>query len=362
MNIIGLFPLTGNGGIASWTRKFLDTFPDETYQFETIDISPASDREGKPDIKFIRITTGIKAFFRIRKGLKLLLTTRKFDILHTTTSGKLGTMRDLMVARLCKRYNVKSIMHCRYGCITEDITGCGPFAILLRRTMRLYDQIWVLDSRSFESLKKIGALADKVFLTPNSIDVTEQLDSRPKQYRKIAFCGNLLPTKGLYELIQAVIKSDAELNIIGPGTSEVIAEIGRLAGNELNLKIKLSGKLSNTQAVQKLKEADIIALPTYYDSEAFPISIIEAMSLTKMVISCPRAAIPDMLTSLDGTLCGILVEPKSADAIADAITWCQKNKEKADLMCVAAYQKVYSAYRKEIVYDIYRENYNRLYI
>jgi len=94
---------------------------------------------------------------------------------------------------------------------------------------------------------------------------------------------------------------------------------------------------------------------------ASPISIIEAMSLTKMVISCDRAAIPDMLTALDGSRCGLLVEPKSSDAIKNAIEWCQSHKEEADEMCMKAYQKVVSCYSKEIVYDLYRNQYRTLY-
>ena len=72
----------------------------------------------------------------------------------------------------------------------------------------------------------------------------------------------------------------------------------------------------------------MIALPTYYPSEAFPISILEAMSRGKMVISCPRAAIKDMLTAVDGKPCGILVREKSVDDIVDAIKWCQENRGK----------------------------------
>lgn len=71
-----------------------------------------------------------------------------------------------------------------------------------------------------------------------------------------------------------------------------------------------------------------MALPTYYPWEAFPISIIEAMSLTRMVISCPRAAVKDMLTDLEGKPCGMLVEPKSTAAIVEAITGARPTKRK----------------------------------
>ena len=79
-----------------------------------------------------------------------------------------------------------------------------------------------------------------------------------------------------------------------------------------------------------------------------------------MVISCPRAAVKDMLTDLEGKPCGMLVAPKSADAIVEAIEWLQSHKNEADEMCKKAYEKVYTCYRKEVVYDLYRTHYQEL--
>jgi len=361
MNIIGLFPLTGNGGIASWTKKFIKTFPNDEYQFTLINVSPKKPRTGGNGETIIyRICSGTSAMIRILKELRTLFKKNHYDILHTTTSGNMGSMRDYLVARLCKKHGVKTIMHCRYGCITEDIQSNGLYGILLRKAVHLYDQIWVLDSRSYNTLKENDSLKDKVFLTPNSIDITENIDPTPKEYDRVAFIGNLIPSKGLYELIDACKRMEVRLDIIGPGTDSVISHVNFLAGDELNKTIFIHGCLPNSDAVKFLHDVDIVALPTYYNSEAFPISIIEAMSLTKMVISCPRAAIKDMLTSIDGKPCGLLVQPRSSDAIVEAINWCQTHKEEADEICKKAYEKVYTCYRKEVVYDLYRSNYNKI--
>jgi len=109
-----------------------------------------------------------------------------------------------------------------------------------------------------------------------------------------------------------------------------------------------------------VKTVDIVALPTYYPSEAFPMSIIEAMSYGKLVISTHRAAIPDMLTGLDGENCGILVQEKSVDDIEKAINWCVEHPVEANNLCKKAYQKVKAAYATVVVCDIYRENYQKL--
>lgn len=361
MKIIGLFPLTGNGGIASWTKKFINTFPDEAHSFTFVNISPSIARSGGLTENFLfRTFSGFSAMFRILRELKEVLKREKYDILHTTTSGNIGSFRDYQVAKLCKQYGVKTIMHCRYGCITEDILSNSYIGKLLRKSMNEFDQIWVLDSRSYNTLKNIDTLKNKVYLTPNSIDVTEDVNTAPKEYKRVAFIGNLYPTKGLYELVNACTRTDVRLDIIGPGSNEVVENIKKIASDKLGKSIFIHGRLPNTEAVKFMHDVDIVALPTYYPWEAFPISIIEAMSLSKMVISCPRAAVKDMLTDLTGNPCGILVEPKSVDAIVDAINWCQTHKEEADVMCQKAYEKVNTCYRKEVVYDLYRSLYAKL--
>ena len=361
MKIIGLFPLTGNGGIASWTKKFTKTFPDEKYQFSFVNVSPSTPRAGGlSETMLVRSLTGFTSMFRILREVKHVLKSDKYDILHTTTSGNIGSLRDYRVAKLCKMFGVKSIMHCRYGCITEDIQSKSIIGWLLRRAMTEFDQIWVLDSRSYNTLKGIEGLKDKVYLTPNSIDVTEEMNPAPKVYSRVAFIGNLYPTKGLYELVEACMRTDVRLDIIGPGADDVKAQVKKLAGDKLDKTVFIHGKLPNPEAIKFMHDVDIVALPTYYPWEAFPISIIEAMSLTKMVISCPRAAVKDMLTDLDGHPCGMLVPPKSSDAIVEAINWCQTHKEEADMMCQKAYEKVKTCYSKEVVYDLYRSLYRKL--
>lgn len=361
MKIVGLFPLTGNGGIASWTKKFMQTFPDEEHQFSFVNVSPATPRAGGwSETMLVRMLSGFTAMSRILKELKAVLKKNKYDILHTTTSGNIGSLRDYRVAKLCKKHRVKSIMHCRYGCITEDIQSKGLTGFLLRKAMNAFDQIWVLDSRSYNTLKNIDSLKNKVHLTPNSIDVTEDMNPAPKSYKRVAFIGNLYPTKGLYELVEACTRTDVRLDIIGPGADDVIAQVKKLAGDKLDKTVFIHGKLPNPEAVKFMHDVDIVALPTYYPWEAFPISIIEAMSLTKMVISCPRAAVKDMLTDLEGNPCGMLVQPKSADAIVEAINWCQTHKEEADKMCQKAYEKVKTCYSKEVVYNLYRSLYKKL--
>ena len=361
VTIIGLFPLTGNGGIASWTKKFLSTFPDEKYKIIPVNVSPNKDFTKFNGLD--RYWYGIKAYFRIKKDLKRAIKENPdCKLIHITTSGGFGVLRDNMVAKMAKRHNVKSIMHCRFGTIKELYEGSGYLSGTFRKNIELFDNTWVLDRRSATFLSSISKIKDRIKLTPNSIEVPDSITITPKDYKSIGFVGNIVPTKGLFELVEAVasLPSDTQLYIAGIGSNDDIERIKCIAGEKFDNTIHFLGRLANPDAVKLMEKLDIISLPTYYPGEAFPISILEAMSSGKMVISCPRAAIPDMLTANDGSPCGLLVPEKDSKALAEAIIWCQNNNLQADEMCMKAYEKVKKCYSKEVVYEIYRTNYNEL--
>lgn len=362
MKILCTFPVAewANGGISSWSRKFIKTFPNE--EFELIVVNTAPRRLVVESGLFRRVVTGLSAMRGILKQTYSILKHTQVTMMHTTTSGNLGTLRDFLLYRLCEHYGVKTILHCHYGCIAEDYVSKGLKGWLLRKTMRLYDQIWVLDKRSLNALKKYSHLADKVFLTPNSIEVPSVCDSQPKVYQRVGFIGNVVPEKGVMELVQAVValKGEARLDIVGHALPGITDAIKAIAKEEYGKSVVVHDRMDNAQVVAFMKELDIVALPTYYPSEAFPISILEAMSLGKVVISTHRAAIPDMLTTVNGELCGILVQEKSVTDIIEALKWCRQHPMQADEMCQKAYEKVYNCYRTEVVYELYRSLYRRL--
>lgn len=359
--ILFICPISGNGGIQSWTRKMLATFPDDEFDLYHLNVSHRrSVNKSKNRIKreldgvLDMVSICLRTFNAVRK--------QKFELMHTTTSGNIGTLRDYFLVRICHMYHLKCIMHCRYGCIEEDFNSKGFWGRLLRKTMHLYDNIWVLDNRSRNALTKDPLLEKKVYLTPNSIDVPETCDLGPKEYREIAFVGNLLPNKGLYELVHAVAdyNLNVRLTIAGPERPAVLSEIKRIADEKWNKSIRYIGKLSNPEAVQLINSIDILVLASYFPSEAFPISILEAMSHGKMVIATPRAAISDMLTDLDGEYCGCIVEERSIEDIYKAIVWCQEHKKTADEMCAKAFKKAKNNYSTHVIYNLYRTLYNKL--
>ena len=360
-NILFLAPTEGNGGIVSWAKNYLANY--DNNKFKLINVGVSKRRAKVKEATFFRRTIdGLLDMYYAYKDVKKTIKKENIEILHTTTSGSLGTLRDFFIGRLCQRKGVKTIMHCHYGCISDDYVKKNPLGWLLRRTVKLYNQVWVLDSKSEKFLKKNIGNNVQVHIAPNFIDSPKECLITPKEYKKVAFVGNLIPSKGLFETVEAVasMDNDTTLFIAGPGADDVINKIKDIAGEKLGKTIHLLGCLPNDKAVELINSVDIISLPSYYIWEAFPISILEAMSRGKIVISTNRAAIPDMLTAIDGSKCGILVEEQSTEDVKKAIQWCQTHTVNADEICKKAYEKVSKYYSTSVVFERYTELYEQL--
>lgn len=358
-NILLLAPMLGNGGIASWTTKFIKTFPNNEYN--VIPVSSVIKAKDANASLITRIIVGIKELFVVRNRVKEVIANNKIDIFHTTTSGSLGSVRDYCIGKLCKKHKIKTIMHCRYGCMPDVLKTSGIMRRLLLLSLKQYDQIWVLDKYTYNALDNLPHTHGKVFLTPNSIEVNEIAPIRTKQCKKFAFIANIVPTKGIFELIEAfksVNAKDICLDIIGPIDEKTNNKLMNAISTDA--RIQYHGKMHNKKAVEFIKNIDALVLPTYYSGEAFPISILEAMSYGKLVISTPRAAIPDMLTAVDGTQCGIIVPEQDIEELHNAIEFAYNNPVEVNQKCIKAYQKVWTSYRTTVVYEIYRTNYAKL--
>ena len=351
-------PLLGNGGIVSWSKRFINTFPDD--KFKVIPVNSILTKKNNLKNRCIRAIVGIFEIFFSLNNLSRLYRKEKFDIMHSTTSCGNGLIRDYVIAKWAQSKSIKTILHCHYGNIPNVIKGGGVMSYLLKKTFTKYDQIWVLDNYTFEELKKFPDIQNRVRIVPNNIDVCNIDHITNKEYLNYVFIANLHRTKGIIELVKAFSKTHLNiyLHIAGPDPEGLIEILKNIAGNKWGNKIKYYGLLPNENVRDLLKTCDALILPTYFPGEAFPISILEAMSYGKLVISTPRAAIPDMLSYGNESKCGIIIPEKSADAILDSIQWISTHKDEADILCRNAYAKVLQCYNTPTVYDtIFRPNY-----
>ncbi len=143
--------------------------------------------------------------------------------------------------------------------------------------------------------------------------------TRPNEPVKILSVGRLVEFKGFRYLLEACAElqrrgCDFHCEIVGDGPlRETLAA-------QLPAGVTLSGARSQEEIFQRLREADIFALPSVIDaagaSDVFPTVILEAMASGRPVVSTTVAGIPESVVDSET---GLLVPPNDATALADAL-------------------------------------------
>lgn len=120
--------------------------------------------------------------------------------------------------------------------------------------------------------------------------------------KRLIFIGNLLRTKGVYELIQALAlleQEDAELHIVGggpelAGITQLVAELG------LQHQVILHGRLPHEKVGLLLQQSQLLVLPSY--QEGVPNVIMESMACGVPVVATAVGGIPEVVSEQSGIL------------------------------------------------------------
>jgi glycosyltransferase involved in cell wall biosynthesis len=133
----------------------------------------------------------------------------------------------------------------------------------------------------------------------------------------ILFVGNLLATKGVGEMIEALQRlsrqrPNARLILVGDGPfkerAQALSEQAGIAG-----QVRLAGRCRSEQVATWLAAADVFCLPSY--SEGCPNVVLEALACGRPVVATDVGGIPELVDST----CGILVPPRDAEKLAVAL-------------------------------------------
>jgi len=167
---------------------------------------------------------------------------------------------------------------------------------------------------------------------------------------KVGFLGQVIPTKGVTELVTACsLIIDIELILIGPVETTYKEKLKNISLAKKNGEwLKFTGEIGRNKALCQISYLDIFALPSY--REAFPLSILEAMGLSKPIVATDVGAISKMLDINGGEQCGLCFKPKDSDGLKRALLELLNNDKLRNQMGNYSRKRVEKLYSSKIVF------------
>ena len=193
---------------------------------------------------------------------------------------------------------------------------------------------------TYKSLSECSQSSTTELLTANS-----QAPSAKRQApsAKILFLSNLIPSKGVYVLLDAcrVLKERGLAFIcdfVGGETKEISAEVFReaVAARGLEEHVTYHGPKYGEEKHRFFMNADVFVFPTFYFNECFPLVLLEAMQWRLPLVSSDEGGIPDIVQ--DGVN-GFVSPRQDVDSLVNALEHLITNPALRQQMGEAGYQR-----------------------
>jgi colanic acid/amylovoran biosynthesis glycosyltransferase len=174
-----------------------------------------------------------------------------------------------------------------------------------------------------EVMERVGLPRDRLVVTCMGLETSELAElGNERTYKPgslhLVTVARLNPVKGHLHAIAAIDRGvraglDLHYTIAGEGDYRD-ALLARIAELGLQSRVRLTGTLAETEVYQLLSKADAFVLPSIGMGEAWPVSVMEAMSAGLPVIASIIGATPEMITPGKD---GFLAPQKDEDAILE---------------------------------------------
>lgn len=274
--------------------------------------------------------------------LPFVFISKRFDkVYFTCTRSYLGFLKDFQLLLLSKLFHKKVVNHLHGADFNSFYNNSGKLKQLIK---------WSY-SKVNSSIVLLPSMRSQFFSFPNmNIEVVK--NSYPSEFEnavidlndkkcQILYLSNLIESKGI------LIFMDSIKEILESHPAIVVKIAGWPMGDYLSssqeIKLKFEGKYDSLRQLfpnrlfyvglvfglekQKiLAESSIFILPTFYPTEAFPLTIIEAMRFGNAIITTNHNYLNDVVNEDNG----FLVKTNSVEDLTEKINLLLLNKTKLE--------------------------------
>jgi glycosyltransferase involved in cell wall biosynthesis len=165
----------------------------------------------------------------------------------------------------------------------------------------------------------------------------------PQRPLRVLFVAMLRESKGVLVLIETTAQLVARgvpvaVEIMGQFISQEFAAQVHARVKELGVEnhVKFLGVLTGDAKFAVFARADVFAMPTFYECEAFPVVLLEAMAYGLPIVATQWRGIPSIV---DDRETGFLVTPRDPGPVADRLETLAEDAALREQMGRAARQK-----------------------
>lgn len=236
---------------------------------------------------------------------------------------------------------------------------------LMNRFLSSVDCIVASSPNYAQSSPVLTRFEDKVRIIPYGLDrATYPTPSSEKlEYwrglfgeRFFLFVGALRYYKGLDYLLDAAKRTQLPVVILGGGHLEV--ELKAQAAQLGLTNVHFLGGLPDEDKAALLQLCYAFVFPSHLRSESFGISLLEGAMYGKPMISCEMGSGTTFINIADKT--GLVVPPRDAAALAQAMMTLWQNPEQASSMGLRAAQRYEDVFSARVMAESYSGLYREL--
>jgi len=275
---------------------------------------------------FKQLVTYIAAVFKL---IWVCITDRQIKILHIHHASRGSFLRKSLLVLIGKIFGKKVILHIHGGGFHNFYNRAKLMKPVIRWTLENSDaviclsEMWKKYYSSTFKLKRL-VIINNVVESPLTSHVSP-LTHETIGSLKLLFLGHVTEKKGVFDLLKVLaegrdqFKHKVKVTIGGIGEVERLEKI--ISDNQFNGDVSFAGWVNGNRKAELLNNCDVYVLPSYF--EALPISILEAMSYGKPVISTNVGGVPEIVKP---GFNGWLFQPGDHEALNKILREAMENK------------------------------------
>ena len=266
----------------------------------------------------LKILRNLKIYINL---IKLLRKEQPNLVLLPISQTTLGFAKDAILIWIAWFFSRKILLQLRGSDFKNWMKRANVFTrFWVKLSLKRAEGIIVLGNNLkhlFEGVFK----TEQIFVVPNGCDLTFPESRVNEEGIQVLYFANLLPSKGIWESIQAVKilhenKLDLfKLEVVGAWDNKQYRKKCLNFVQEHNLKVNFHQPLTGIEKRQIFADADVFLFPPN-KPEGHPWVIVEALAAGLPIISSDQGAIIESVLHMEN---GFIVDPHNAAEIAEAL-------------------------------------------